>query len=259
MSNSRSPTTITCAAVLRSSPAAAVASSQRKDSFSSMAWDLRSAAGLSRRVQMRACTTPSNASSSASTATVAWQKNPGVFPSPAGPRPRRPPLHPLKLISVVSCGTTIRLPAQAPAVLVPAVLTISSGVTCGDPRKLPTDTCPIPIATDSAQNHRPSRDDPFEHHRSNCFPPHIAEMTDVEFRATVHCRLPGHCWPEQQITTATVTNTSESCSAILDKPRPNTIHPNQNLASRSLFKGRWSKWHLLVLNERQSIHMRLPW
>src|SRR5215217_5833323 len=63
-------------------------------------------------------------------------------------------------------------------------------------------------------------------------------MTDVEFRATVHCRLPGHCWPEQQITTATVTNTSESCSAILDKPRPNTIHPNQNLASRSLEKGR---------------------
>src|SRR5215211_9223336 len=30
------------------------------------------------------------------------------------------------------------------------------------------------------------------------------------------------------------------------------------LESRSLFKGRWSKWHLLVLSERQSTHMRLP-
>ena len=65
---------------------------------------------------MCACTTPSNASSSASTATMAWQKNPGVCPSPAGPSPRRPRSRPLKLISVVSWAATIRRPIQADAV-----------------------------------------------------------------------------------------------------------------------------------------------
>jgi hypothetical protein len=46
---------------------------------------------------MCACTTPSKASLSTSTVTVAWEKNPGVFPSPAGPGPLRPRDRPLKI------------------------------------------------------------------------------------------------------------------------------------------------------------------
>ena len=142
MSNSRSPTTINCAAPLRRSLAAADASIHRKDSLSSISRERRADTGSADRVQMRACTTPSSASSSASIATIAWQRKPGVFPSPAGPSPSRRRCRPLKLTSVVSCAATIRRPAQASDVRVPAVSRISSGITRDDPKKRLVDNSP---------------------------------------------------------------------------------------------------------------------
>src|SRR5215203_4437417 len=198
MSNSRSPTTITCAAVLRSSPAAAVASSQRKDSFSSMAWDLRSAAGLSRRVQMRACTTPSNASSSASTCHRRMAEEPWRLPVAGRPE----------------TTTATTAPTEVDLRRVLRDHDASSGTGAGRspgsrfdnllrrymrrPEEITNRHLSIPIATNSAQNQRPGRDHPLQHHCSNRFPPHIAEMANGEFHTTVHCRLPDHYSPETE-------------------------------------------------------------
>ena len=95
--------------------------SQRCDSFSSSRRWRRVAARLPAvRVQIAASNKPTTASSSRSTATTPCtggkkrreierkkkkkkeerRKKPGVFPSPAGPRPRRARARPLKLISV---------------------------------------------------------------------------------------------------------------------------------------------------------------
>src|ERR1700722_3409288 len=46
-------------------------------------------------------------------ATRGWTKKPAETPSPAGPSPRRLASRPAKLISVVSCATTIRRPDAA--------------------------------------------------------------------------------------------------------------------------------------------------
>jgi len=53
-------------------------------------------------------------------------KKPGVTPSPAGPKPRRLPNRPEKLISVVSWITTIRRPAHCAAVRADSVSTMRS-------------------------------------------------------------------------------------------------------------------------------------
>ena len=126
---------INCAAPRSSLPATVEPWIQRKDSFSSILRDRRAAVSSVGRVQMCACTTPSTASLSTSTATIAWQKKPGVFPSPAGPRPLRPRDRPLKLISVVSWAATIRRPQDDATVRLAAEFKISCGVTCGESRK----------------------------------------------------------------------------------------------------------------------------
>ena len=62
-------------------------------------------------------------------------KKPAENPSPAGPSPRRLAWRPEKLISVVSCATTIRRPAVAARVRPARVPSISLQVTDGADRK----------------------------------------------------------------------------------------------------------------------------
>jgi len=88
--------------------------SQRCASLSSSPRRRRSSTPWPSRVHILASTGPSTASSSASTATAAWMKKPGVAPvRPAGPKPRE--TRPGKFTSLVSCATTSRRPDVAAA------------------------------------------------------------------------------------------------------------------------------------------------
>src|SRR6266702_171549 len=237
MSLSRSPTTISCAALPRRSQAAAVASIQRMDSLSSIARARRAFARLLGRVQICACTAPSNASSSASTATIAWQKNPGVFPSPAGPSPRRLRCRPLKLISVVSCAATIRLPAQAAAVRPPAVLRISLGVTRGQARKRCADISPAR----SPPTLRTTKD-PVVTTRSNKAAPASCrrtspKKTDPEPGITIHHRLLAFAQAVVNHSARRPAITKFFSPGFLTTGAKSADHPNQTRECRSRLRG----------------------
>ena len=121
----------------------------------------RGATGALPRVQMRAPTSPRTASSSASTATIGWTKNPGVLPSPPGPRPLRPAQR-AKLISLVSCAHTTRRPAQARTVRMLDASMIVSTLKRGDDSRRCTATSP-----DRVPPMVLSTNDPVETIRSN--------------------------------------------------------------------------------------------
>jgi hypothetical protein len=136
MSLSRSPTTTTDAASVNSAPARSTPRSQRMLSLSSIArWRRGAASMASSRVQICASSRPRTASVSLSMATRGWMKKPAETPSPAAPSPRRLAVRPAKLISVVSCATTMRRPAVADCVRPARVASISWQVTDGADRK----------------------------------------------------------------------------------------------------------------------------
>src|ERR1700730_6136678 len=150
-----------CAASLSRSEAVWAPSIQRALSLSSISRLARGATGALPRVQMRAPTSPRTASSSASTATIGWTKNPGVLPSPPGPRPLRPAQR-AKLISLVSCAHTTRRPAQARTVRMLDASMIVSTLKRGDDSRRCTATSP-----DRVPPMVLSTNDPVETIRSN--------------------------------------------------------------------------------------------
>src|SRR5882672_3068793 len=154
-----------CAASLSRSEAVWAPSIQRALSLSSISRLARGATGALPRVQMRAPTSPRTACSSASTATIGWTKNPGVLPSPPGPRPLRPAQR-AKLISLVSCAHTTRRPAQARTVRMLDASMIVSTLKRGDDSRRCTATSP-----DRVPPMVLSTNDPVETIRSNSSTP----------------------------------------------------------------------------------------
>jgi hypothetical protein len=85
-------------------------------------------------LHVSATSRPRTASVSLSMATRGWMKNPAETPSPAAPSPRRLAPRPAKLISVVSCATTMCRRAVAASVLPARVASISRQLTDGADR-----------------------------------------------------------------------------------------------------------------------------
>ena len=109
-------------------------------------------------------------------------KNPAETPSPAGPNPRRRSSRPAKLISVVSCATTIRRPSQAPTVRPASVCTISTGCDRRCRQEAMDRDLARAITAKLADDQRPGLHHPLDQsaaHRRTASIPKIAKLANL--------------------------------------------------------------------------------